>query len=86
LANSAQAKKRARQNETRRLQNAGMRSKMRTFVKRVRAAIDAGDKAKAQDEFKLTVPVLDSMIQKGIVHKNAAARYKSRLNAAIKAL
>ena len=86
MANSAQAKKRARQNETRRLHNTGMRSMMRTYVKRVRAAIEAGDKAKAQEEFKVTVPVLDSMIQKGIVHKNAAARYKSRMNAAIKAL
>ena len=86
MANSAQAKKRAKQNETRRLQNAGMRSKMRTFVKRVRTAIEAGDKVKAQAEFTLTAPILDSMVNKGIVHKNAAARYKSRLNAAIKAL
>jgi len=86
LANSAQARKRARQNDIRRERNAGMRSKMRTFVKRVRAAIEAGDKAKATEEFKLAQPVMDSMVNKGIVNKNAVARYKSRLNSAIKAL
>ena len=86
MANSAQARKRARQNDIRRERNAGMRSKMRTFVKRVRAAIEAGDKAKATEEFKLAQPVMDSMVNKGIVNKNAVARYKSRLNSAIKAL
>ncbi|MDX1810684.1 MAG: 30S ribosomal protein S20 [Gammaproteobacteria bacterium] len=86
MANSAQAKKRARQNDVRRAHNAAMRSKMRTFVKRVRYAIDAGEKEKAQEAFKSAVPVLDGMVNKGIVHKNAAARTKSRLSASIKAM
>jgi small subunit ribosomal protein S20 len=86
LANSAQARKRAKQNDKRRQHNAALRSKMRTFVKRVRSAIAAGEKEQAQDAFKAAVPVLDSMTGKGIVHKNAAARYKSRLSASIKAM
>jgi len=86
LANTAQARKRAKQNDKRRAHNATLRSKMRTYVKRVRAAIATGDKAKAQEEFKTATPVMDSMVNKGIAHKNAVARYKSRLNSAIKAL
>ena len=84
MANSAQARKRAKQNDKRRQHNAALRSKMRTYVKRVRNAITAGEKEQAQEAFKAAVPVLDSMVNKGIVHKNAAARYKSRLNASIK--
>ena len=86
LANSPQAKKRARQAETRRTRNAGMRSMMRTHVKRVVAAIDSGDKTAASDAYTAAIPVLDSMARKGLVHKNKAARYKSRLNAQIRAL
>ncbi len=86
MANSAQARKRAKQNDKRRQHNAAMRSKMRTYIKRVRNAVNAGDKDQAQEAFKAAVPVLDKMAGKGIVHKNAAARYKSRLNASIKAM
>lgn len=86
MANSAQARKRAKQNDKRRQHNAALRSKMRTYVKRVRSAINAGDKSQAQDAFKAAVPVLDKMAGKGIVHKNSAARYKSRLSATIKAM
>jgi len=86
LANSPQARKRARQNETRRAQNSALRSKMRTYIKSVRNAIDAGEKEKAQEAFKVAVPVLDKMTGKGIVQKNTAARYKSRMNAAIKSM
>lgn len=86
MANSPQAKKRARQAETHRVRNAGMRSMMRTHVKKVVYAIEAGDKAAAQDAYKAAVPVLDSMARKGLVHKNKAARHKSRLNAQIQAL
>jgi len=86
LANSPQAKKRARQAETHRVRNAGMRSMMRTHVKKVVYAIEAGDKTAAQDAYKEAVPVLDSMARKGLVHKNKAARHKSRLNAQIQAL
>ena len=86
MANSAQARKRARQNDNRRQHNAALRSKMRTAIKRVRNAIDAGEKEQAQEAFKMAVPVLDKMTSKGIVHKNASSRYKSRLSASIKAL
>lgn len=86
MANSPQAKKRARQAESRRSRNAGKRSMMRTHVKRVVTAIAAGDKTAASDAYTAAVPVLDNMARKGLVHKNKAARYKSRLNAQIQAL
>jgi small subunit ribosomal protein S20 len=84
LANIASAKKRARQSEQRRQRNAALRTKMRTYIKKVRHAITGGDKSVAQDAFKEAVPVVDSMVTKGIIHKNTAARYKSRLSAQIK--
>ena len=86
MANSPQARKRAKQNETRRQHNASLRSKMRTFVRSVRTAINAGEKEQAQEAFKAAVPMLDRMSGKGILQKNTAARYKSRLNATIKAM
>ncbi len=86
MANSAQARKRVRQAEKRRQLNASQRSMMRTRVKRVFAAIGAGDKTEAQAAFTAAVPVLDQMARKGLIHKNKAARYKSRFNAQIKAL
>jgi small subunit ribosomal protein S20 len=63
-----------------------MRSMMRTHVKKVVYAIEAGDKTAALDAYKAAVPVLDSMARKGLVHKNKAARHKSRLNAQIQAM
>jgi len=86
LANSAQAKKRARQAEDSRQRNASQRSAMRTSVKSLQKAIDAGDKEQATAAFIAAVPVLDRMARKGLVHKNAAARSKSRLNKAVRAL
>ncbi len=86
MANSAQAKKRARQAEERRRQNAGQRSRMRTEIKRIVTAIESGDKEAAQKTYKSSVRVIDSMVNKGIVHKNKAARHKSRLNAHIREL
>ncbi|MDH5300205.1 MAG: 30S ribosomal protein S20 [Gammaproteobacteria bacterium] len=86
MANSPQAKKRARQAEDRRQRNVGQRSKMRTFVKKVRAAIATGNKEAAQAAFAAAAPVLDSMTNRGILHKNTAARYKSRLNDSIRAM
>ena len=86
MANSEQARKRARQAEKHRQQNAGHRSMMRTEVKKVIKAIDAGDKAAAEGAFKSAAPLLDSMATKGLIHKNKAARHKSRLNAKIRAL
>ena len=86
MANSAQARKRARQNEKRRQHNASLRSMVRTYLKKVDAAIEAGVQADAQEAYAAAVPVLDRMADKGIIHKNKAARHKSRLNAQVKAL
>ena len=86
MANSPQARKRARQNEKRRQHNASLRSMVRTYIKKVNAAIATGDQANAQAAYTTAVPVIDRMADKGIIHKNKAARHKSRLNAQIKAL
>lgn len=86
MANSAQAKKRARQAEDNRQLNASQRSAMRTNIKRLKAAITTGDKDLATAAFKAAVPFLDKMARKGLVHKNAAARSKSRFNNAVRAL
>ena len=86
MANSPQAKKRARQNDKARKHNASLRSMVRTYIKKVIAAIDAGDQAAAKAAYDQAVPVIDRVADKGIIHKNKAARHKSRLNAAIKAL
>ena len=86
MANSPQAKKRARQAEKNRQQNASQRSMVRTYIKKVVAAIQEGDKDKAQAAYNAAVPVLDRIADKGVIHKNKAARHKSRLNAQIKAL
>ena len=86
MANSAQAKKRARQAEDNRQLNTSQRSAMRTSIKKLQAAIASGDKDLATTAYKAAVPFLDKMARKGLVHKNAAARSKSRLNNAIRAL
>jgi len=86
LANSAQARKRARQAEKHREHNASLRSKLRTNIKKVVYAIEAGEKDKASELYKQAVPVIDSMAGKGVIAANKAARHKSRLNARIKAL
>lgn len=85
MANSPQARKRARQAEKRRSHNASLRSLVRTNIKRVVAAIRSGDAERAREAYKKAVPVIDRMADKGIIHKNKAARHKSRLNAQIKA-
>jgi len=86
LANSKSAKKRAIQAEKNRQHNASRRSMMRTLIKKVVTAIDAGDKEAATTAFSAAVPVLDRYATKGLIHQNKAARQKSRLNAHIKAL
>ena len=77
MANSAQAKKRARQNEDQRKHNASLRSMVRTYLKKVVNAIAAGDKAAATAAYTAAVPVVDRMADKRIIHKNKAARHKS---------
>ena len=86
MANIKSARKRARQGEKTRQHNMGMRSLMRTKIKSVVKACDDGDKDAAATAYKDAVPVIDSMINKGIVTKNKAARHKSRLNKRVKAL
>lgn len=86
MANIKSAKKRAIQAEKRRQHNASRRSMTRTCLKKVIAAIEAGDKAAAQEALTAAVPVLDRMATKGLIHKNKAARHKSRLNAQVNAL
>ncbi|MEQ1560215.1 MAG: 30S ribosomal protein S20 [Methyloglobulus sp.] len=86
MANTPQAKKRAKQAEKNRVRNASQRSNLRTFIKKVLAAVKAGDKEKAQAAFNTAVPIIDSATTKGIIHKNKAARGKSRLNAKVKSL
>lgn len=86
MANTASANKRARQAERRRGQNVAQRSALRTEIKKVRKAVTAGNKAEAQAAFKSAVPVIDKMAGKGIIHKNSAARYKSRINTQIRGM
>ncbi len=86
MANIKSARKRARQAEKTRKHNMGLRSRMRTQIKNVIKACDAGDKDAAQAAYKDAVPVIDSMINKGIVTKNKAARHKIRLGKRVKAL
>jgi small subunit ribosomal protein S20 len=86
MANSKQARKRARQSTARNAQNASQRSRARSAVKSVRKAIAAGDKAAALDSLGKASSVIDSIADKNVIHKNTAARNKSRLAHAIKAM
>ncbi len=86
MANTAQARKRARQAVKLNAQNSSQRSTLRTAIKAIRKAIDAGDKAAAAAAFQVQVSVIDRIADKKIIHKNKAARHKGRLSAAIKAL
>ena len=80
MANSLSARKRARQAEKHRLRNASQRSHVRTSIKKVINAIEAGDKSAAEAAYKAAVPAIDSSVSKGLMHRNKAARHKSRLN------
>lgn len=86
MANSAQARKRARQSIKQNMHNASLRSELRTAVKKVQKAIGAGDKAAAQKIYQESVSVIDRIADKKIIHKNKASRHKSRLSAQVKAL
>lgn len=86
MANIKSAQKRALQSETRRLHNNSQRSKVRTNIKRVLKAINAGDWEQAMAAFQAAQPLIDSAADKGVFNKNWAARTKSRLNARVKAL
>lgn len=86
MANSLQSKKRARQEITRRAHNTSLRSRVYTQLKKARNAIFAGEKELAQTEVKAAFAEIDSMVPKGVFHKNKAARLKSHLNASLKKL
>jgi small subunit ribosomal protein S20 len=86
MANTAQARNRARQAETTRQRNASQKSALRTAVKKVKKAIASGDKSAAAEVYRQSQAVIDRVADKRIVHKNLASRTKSRLVQAIKAL
>ena len=79
MPNHKSAEKRVRQSEKRRVINRGNRSKVRTYIKKVRAALDSEKSDEIQSVLPETISVIDKAVQKGVMHKNAAARYKSRL-------
>ena len=86
MANSAASRKRARRAVTRNKNNSQIRAKVRTFVKKVAYAVSAGDKKEADSGFEAMQKNLDQSVSKGLIHKNQAARKKSRLKAQIKVL
>jgi small subunit ribosomal protein S20 len=86
VANSKSAEKRARQAVEHRTRNVTHRSTVRTAIKKVVTAIAAGKKDEAAAALKSATPVIDSMVNKGIIHRNKADRHKSRLSQAVKAL
>ena len=86
MANTKSAEKAARQAEKHRARNVALRSRMRTAVRNVTTAISGGDKDAAQASFQRAVPVIDSLVSKQIIHRNKAARHKSRLAARIRAM
>ena len=84
MPNSPSAKKELRKNQKRRLHNRAQRSTLRTAVKKVRTAVEANDKDAADQAFRVAAKTLDQAAAKNLIHKNAAARTKSRLSHAIK--
>ena len=86
MANSAQARKRARQNAGQRDRNMSLRSELRTAIKHVRKAISSSDKTNAQTVFRASVATIDSIADKGIIHKNKAANLKSKLTKRVNSL
>jgi small subunit ribosomal protein S20 len=86
VANTPQARKRARQAENSRQNNIALRSNARTYVKKVLRAIQSGNLEAAKTALLSAVPIIDSMVNKKLYHRNKAARLKSRLNARVKAL
>lgn len=85
MANSPQARRRARQAEDHRKRNMAKRSMMRTYIKKVIKALDSGDRPTAETAYQTAVPIIDRIANRGLIHKNKAARHKSRLNARLRA-
>jgi small subunit ribosomal protein S20 len=86
MANHVSALKRARQTVTRTAVNRSNRSSFRSSLRALREAIQAGDPKAAATQYRATVSSIDRSVQKGVIHKNTASRYKSRLNARVKAV
>lgn len=86
MANTKSAEKAARQAEKHRSRNVALRSRMRTAVRKITTAIAGGDKQAAQATYQEAVPVIDTLVTKQIIHRNKAARHKSRLAARIRAM
>ena len=86
MANTKQAAKRAKQSQKRRGANVSLRTTLRTAIKKVQKAIEGGDAAGAEAALRAETSTLDRIARKGIIHKNKAARHKSRLAAKVKAL
>ncbi len=86
MANHVSSLKRARQTVTRTAVNRSNRSKLRTALRSLREALTAGNHENATTQYRITVSILDKSVQKGVLHKNTASRYKGRLNARVKAL
>ncbi|MBX5478498.1 30S ribosomal protein S20 [Pyrinomonas methylaliphatogenes] len=86
MPNHKSAEKRMRQNEKRRRINRSNRSRLRTAIKKFRAALTSGDYQAAQQLLPQTISIIDKSVQKGVIHRNAAARYKSRLTSRLNQL
>jgi small subunit ribosomal protein S20 len=86
VANTKSAEKAARQAEKHRARNVALRSRMRTAVRDVVTAVSGGNKEAAKSSYQKAVPVIDSLVSKQIIHRNTAARHKSRLAARIRAM
>jgi small subunit ribosomal protein S20 len=86
VANTKSAEKAARQAEKHRARNIALRSRMRTAVRSVTLAVSSGTKEAARSRYQAAVPVIDSLVSKQIIHRNKAARHKSRLAARIRAM
>lgn len=83
MANTKSAEKRNRQSEARRDRNRALRARMRTAIKRLRAAVESEDAKGAGELLPATLRLIDASAQKNVVHRNTAARYKSRLTRAV---
>lgn len=86
MANTKSAEKAARQAEQHRARNVTLRSRMRTAIRKVNAALTTGDKDAATSSYRAAVPLIDTLVNKKIIHKNQASRHKSRLAAKLKTL
>ncbi len=86
MANTKSAEKAARQASTHRTRNVAIRSRMRSAIRKVNDAVEAGKKDDAKASYAAAVPLIDTLVNKKIIHRNQAARHKSRLNKLVKAL